>query len=183
MSLIRDALTPSRIAGFAIAAAMLLGAFFGVAASDVHAGYARGFWMLLTVGFALGCFALIWLSRPEDGAPLGAILPLAAHWIGVFTAVRIVYWFIETDHFTDAGAGLANGIVFALGTWMAGVHLEPRIAVIGAAIAGAVAVEALIQENLWTLFLLALLALAAMAVVRPALRRLARLFGGASDPA
>ena len=177
MSTIREILTPSRIAGFGIAATMLLAAFFGVAASDVHAGYADGYWGWLSVGFALGCFALIWLSRPGLGAPLGAALPLAAHWLGVWGAVRIVHWFIETAHFTAANAGLANGIVFALGAWMAGVHLEPRIAVIGAAIAGAVAVEALIQENLWTLFVIALLALVAMAAVRPVMRRLRRLFG------
>ena len=88
---------------------------------------------------------------------------IAAPFVGAEVAASITDVLVDGDHFTDANAGLANGIVFALGAWMAGVHLEPRIAVIGAAIAGAVAVEALIQENLWTLFVIALLALVAMA--------------------
>ncbi|MEM6945588.1 MAG: hypothetical protein AAF416_01215 [Pseudomonadota bacterium] len=152
---------------------VLLGtAFFGVAASDVHAGFSNIYWAVLTMIFAVGSFAFAWLHRGEGFAPFRTAMILAAHWIGVFISIQVVFYFVSTNNFTDANVGLANGILFALATYLCGVHVQVRLAVVGAALGLATATEALIEENLWILFAIAIGALIVQAAIRPILHRL-----------
>lgn len=158
--------------------ALLLGlAFFGVAASDVHAGFSEAYWYALTVIFGLIAFAFTWLHRGEGFAPLRTAMLIGIDWIGVFLAVNVVFYFVTTDHFTDANVGLANGVLFALASFISGVHLQPRLAVVGVAIGAATAAEALIEENLFLLLAIAIAALALQVGFDPIRRRLEQRFG------
>jgi hypothetical protein len=149
----------------AIALLLIVLSFVGVAGSDIHAAFAIGYWTWLPLVFGLAAFWLQWRPGMSGGRVSRAALLAAGHWSAVWAAVYIVNDFNLTDHFTDANVGLANGLIFALATFLAGVHSNWRLTVVGAALAGAVTAEAYLEEKLWVLLALAIGALIAMAVI------------------
>jgi hypothetical protein len=143
-----------------VAVAVMLGlSFFGVAASDIQAGYAERYWYSIPVVFAAASILLSWAHSGPGFVLWKSALRQLLHWAGVLLGLRVVFYFIETDHFTEANAGLACGLLVALGALLAGVHGQWRLAPIGAALMAATAAVALIEENLWVLLGLALVGL------------------------
>jgi hypothetical protein len=148
---IARSMTLGRVVDLTVTLGLLGAAFFAVAASDIHAGYSQLLWYWMTLGFGVGCLLLAWMHRADSFNALPTAALLAAHWLATLLAVRGVFYFVETGQFTDSNAGLANGIVFALSTLLCGVHVQPRIAIIGLAMGAAVAIQALIKDNIWLL--------------------------------
>lgn len=153
------------VADLVVGGAMLALAFVGIAASDVSGSGSQTYWTALAVGFAVASYGLQWLHAGRDFAAGRRGLAMAAHWVGVVAAVELVYLFIAAGRLTNADAGLLNGLVLALGTFLAGVHGGWRLAVIGAAIGLATVAVAWLEQYLWVLLGLAVLALAALFLV------------------
>jgi hypothetical protein len=145
--------------------AMLLLAFVGIGASDVSGAGSQAYWSLLAIGFAVASFAMAWVHAGEGFHWSRSIGRMAVHWIGVLAAIELVYVFIASGRVANANIGLVNGVILALGTFLAGVHANWRLMVIGAALGLATAVVAYLEQYLWVLFTVALLALAAIFVV------------------
>lgn len=148
----------------AIGALLLVAAFYGIATSDVSAGRSQAFWTGLVLAFAAAAVGAGWLHGGliEGGRWGTAALRVALHWIGVLVAIELVYFYIGAGRLTNADAGLTNGLVLALGTFLAGVHGNWRLLVIGAALGIATAVVAYIEQYLWILFGVAILAIAVL---------------------
>jgi hypothetical protein len=87
------------------------------------------------------------------------------HWIGVLATILLVYLFIDAGRLNNADTGLLNGVVLALGTFLAGVYGTWRLAVIGAAIGLATAAVAFSEQYMWVLIGLGIVALAALYLV------------------
>ncbi len=87
------------------------------------------------------------------------MIALALHWIGVFAAMLLIYYFTTSGRFANANIGLANGLILALGTFLNGVHGNWRFMVVGGALGFGTLVVAFTEEYLWILFGIAVLAL------------------------
>ena len=151
--------------------AMLMLAFAGIGASDVSGAGSQTYWSVLAVGFGLAAFAVDWVHADEDFHWGRDALLMAGQWIGVLAAVQLVYLFIASGRLANADAGLVNGLVLALGTFLCGVRANWRLMVIGATIAFATAAVAYLEQYLWVLFGLAIVALAVIVLVTRARSR------------
>jgi hypothetical protein len=160
------------VAGAAAAAAMLGAAFFAITASDIRATYAETVWHVLPALFGLVAFGLSWAYAGEGFSVWRAALREAAHWLGVYGAIRAAFYLVATDHFTESNAGLAAALLLALGAFLSGVHGQWRMAPVGLALLCATAVVALIEENMWILVGIAALGVGAVALAGVAQARL-----------
>jgi len=143
-----------------VGAMMLVLAFAAIAASDVSAAGMHVYWVGLVVIFALVAIA-IGRMHPKAGMSFGrAILPIVLHWVGVFLAVELIYFFVASGRIANADTGLTVAMILALGTYLAGVHGNWRLMVIGLAIGLAATGAAFLEEYLWVMLGLALLVIA-----------------------
>lgn len=140
-----------------VGAVMLVLAFAAIAASGVSVAGTHVYWSGLVVAFAVVAFAIDRM-HPRQGSSLGSsALPIALHWIGVFLAIELVYVFVGSGRIANTDTGLTNAMILALGTYLAGVHSNWRLMVVGVAIGLAAAGAAFMEEYLWIMFGLAVL--------------------------
>lgn len=149
---------PAMVEGI-IGAVMLGLAFAAIAASDVTATGTHVYWIGLVVIFALVAFAVDRLHVERRTSFARGALPIALHWLGVFLAIELVYFFVGSGRIANADTGLTNGLILALGTYLAGVHGSWRLIVVGVAIGLAAAGAAFLEEYLWVMFGIAVLAI------------------------
>ena len=160
---IRDHYLPARtIVEIGVGIAMLVAGFAAIAASDVSASGSRTYWTVLVVAFGAAALAAGWFGRGRTAFDGRAATRILLHWLGVFVTIQLVYYFVASGRFANADTGLANGLILALGTFLAGVHGAWRLAVIGFALAVATAGVAFVEEYLWVLFAVAILAIVAL---------------------
>lgn len=151
-----------RIFDVVVAAAMVVAAFVAIGASDVSYAASQPYWLMLGFGFAVAALAIEWVHR-GPGFSLARYAPRCAlHWLGVIAALEMVFLFIDAGRFAGAGVGLLNGAILALGTFLAGVHANWRMLVIGVAIALAAVLVALVEQYVWLLLGLGVIAVAAV---------------------
>ena len=153
------------IADIVIGGAMLALAFVGIAASDVSGTGSQTYWTFLTLAFGLASLGVIAIHSGAGYLRGRAALSMISHWVGMLAAIEIVYLFIAAGRLTNADTGLLNGLVLALGTFLAGVHGNWRLAVIGATIGCATLAVAWLEQYLWALVGLGGLALAAVFLI------------------
>ena len=147
----------------ALGALVLLAlAFAGIAASDVSAAGTQGYWTLITLVFALASLEVDWQHSGPAFSGSRSAVRLGLHWVGVFAAVQIVYFFIASGRLANADTGLVNGLILALGTFLCGVHVNWRLMVLGVALGLATGAVAYVEQYLWVLLGLALVAIAAL---------------------
>lgn len=141
------------------AAVMLATAFVALVASRTNADYAELLWHVAPLVFGVSAVALTWVHGAGSASHTRALVCEALTWVGVYAAIRLVLYFVATDHYTLVNAGLAGAVVLGLGAFLSGVHGQWRMAPIGLALLGATAVWALIEENIWFLIGIGLVAL------------------------
>jgi hypothetical protein len=159
-----------KVVDLVIVGAMIVISFLGVVLADVEWAHSQLYWSVVTILVGLGAFAL---SRRSVRAATGlraTLLHQALHWIGVFVAVQIVFFFVGNNQITEGSAGLTLSLILALGAYLSGVYLDWRLIPVGVALAVVAAVGALVQENVWIIILLGLVALAVV-IVGDRLRR------------
>jgi hypothetical protein len=148
-----------------IAAAMVLAAFIAIGASDASYAASQPYWLGLAAAFGLAALAIEWVHR-DAAFSLSRVAPrLALHWIGVIAALEAVFLFIDAGRLAGAGVGLTNGAILALGAFLAGVHGNWRLLVVGVAIGLAAVLVALVEQYVWLLVGLGLVAVAAVVAV------------------
>jgi len=152
------------IVGAVLGLVMIVLAFAGIASSDVSALRTQGYWTLLTVVFAIASVVTDWLHSKGGWRMTASTVRLALLWVGVFVAIQLVYFFIESGRFTNADTGLINGLILALGTFASGLYVNWRLVVVGVALAFATVAAALVEQYLWVLLGVALLAVAVLIV-------------------
>lgn len=147
-----------------IAVAMLVMSFLGIAATDVSAEDTRPYWALIVVIFAVGSYWYYWRKRSHVLGPTRAAVATVLHWGAVLAALQVMNVLIDAGRIDDPSVGLVNGIMLGLGTFLAGVHLNWRMMVIGAVLMGAAVGVALVEEYLWVLFGLAVATIVVLVV-------------------
>ena len=97
------------------AAAMLVLAFVGIAASDVSGGGSQTYWSLLAIVFGLICMGLDWVHEPRGTAWWKAALKTALHWVGVLFAIGS-----STTSSTPAGSPMPTPASSTARSWRSG---------------------------------------------------------------
>ncbi|MBP7003240.1 hypothetical protein [Amaricoccus sp.] len=154
-----------RIFDGVVAGLMILAAFVAIGASDVSFAASQPYWLGLAVAYGVASAAIEWVHRRGDFS-LGRLAPRwALHWLGVLAALEAVFVFIDAGRFAGAGVGLMNGAILALGTFLAGVHGNWRLVVVGIAVGIAAMLVALVEQYIWLLLGLGILAVAVVVAV------------------
>ncbi len=163
-----------RVIEAVVGALLLILAFYGIASADVSAAGSQTFWTVLVLAYGAAAIAGGWLYGgllEGDPSRARAVLRVVLHWVAVLVAVELVYIFIAAGRLTNANVGLTNGLVLALGTFLAGVHGTWRAMVIGLALALATVCVAYVEQYLWVLLGLAVLAIVVLVLVAEVLHR------------
>ena len=122
-------------------------------------GAPKVYWTALVVIYAVAAYTVDRLHSGVSFKDVRRALSLALHWVGVFAAMLLVYYFTASGRFANANIGLANGLVLALGAFLYGVHGNWRFMVIGGALGLGTLGVAFTEEYLWILFGIVVLAL------------------------
>jgi hypothetical protein len=89
-------------------------------------------WMWLTPAFGIVSTWAAWSRAVRRGEPVGSIVPTQIiHWLGVVGAVILIYILQAYGRMTSEAAGSAVLVVLALAAFLAGVHTDWRLSVIG----------------------------------------------------
>ena len=143
----------------AVGLLLLVLAFFAIAASDVSTTSTHKYWTALVVLFGVIAFIADRLHTDHAITDVKSGLTIVLHWLGVFLAMQLVYYFVVSGRIANADNGLTNALILALGAYLFGIHGNWRFIVIGLGLAAATVVVALVEEYLWVLICVAAAAL------------------------
>lgn len=139
-------------------AVLVLLSIVGIAVSDFSTQYGLTYWMVMVPLFAAASIFSGWFRARGHGQSVAGILwRQAFHWAAAALAVYLIYLFERTGRVNDEDAGLVTLLVLALTTFLAGVHFDWRLALLGLVLGAAAAAAALIEQFFWVLSLPALL--------------------------
>ena len=153
---------------------LLVLAFFAVAASDVSAALTYKYWAALVVLFAVIAFISDRLHTDHAVSDVKTGLTIGLHWLGVFLAMEMVYYFVVSGRIANADTGLTNALILALGAFLFGVHGNWRFVVIGLGLAAATWIVAFVEEYMWVLIFVAAAALVVLLLGAKLKHRLSR---------
>ena len=133
----------------------------GIGIADFSASRGLAYWLMMVPVFAAVSIATGW-TRARRRGEAGAVLvwKQVLHWVPLLLALYLIYALEATGRLNREDAGLVSLIAFALTTLLAGVHLDWRLAVLGALLGVTAAAAALVEEFFWVLLIPALIAAA-----------------------
>ena len=89
-------------------------------------------WLWMTPVFGVISTWAAWSRARRSGEPVGTIVPVqVVHWLGVVGAVMLIYVLQIYGRMTAEAAGSAVLVVLALAAFLAGVHTDWRLSVLG----------------------------------------------------
>ena len=147
----RTGLSRKTILETIIGVLMLAVSFGAIASSDVSPAGTHFYWSILVVVFGLICFAADRTYTSHRLTDPRSALAIFLHWLGVFIAIQLVYFFVASGRMDNAETGLSCGLILALGTFIAGAHGNWRLLVGGAALGAATTTVAYVEEYVWLL--------------------------------
>ena len=135
---------------------LLIFSGIGVALTDFNP--VRGFWFWVAMGplFWGGSVFMEWSKvKAAGGSRMKMIWVQVIHWLGFLSAIYLVFLFNDTGRLNSADFGLVALLILALSAFLAGVHGNWRIAMVGIFLGIAAAGAALLEEYLWLILILA----------------------------
>ena len=153
---------------------LLVFAFFAVASSDVSATVTYKYWVSLVVLFGVIAFIADRMHTDHALTDVKSGLTISLHWLGVFLAMEMVYYFVLSGRIANADTGLTNALILALGAFLFGVHGNWRFVVIGLGLAAATWIVAFVEEYMWVLIFVAAAALVVLLLGAKLKHRLSR---------
>jgi hypothetical protein len=122
----------------------------GVYMTDSFPAYGFHYWLGMGVVFALFNLFTAWTRRRTAGMSVGRILqPLLLHWGGFLIAVYVLFMIFKAGHMDASTTGMVTLLALALTTFLAGVHFDWRLCLMGLLLASMVAGGAIVQRFLW----------------------------------
>ena len=138
----------------AILVALLVLSAVGIGIADISPEYGFRYWAAMIPVFAAISLFASWSQARRHGAAVGTVIRVQLfHWIGLLLALYVVFLLQHTGRLNNEDAGLVALLALALGTFLAGVHFDWRLCVVGILLGCTVAVAALVEEFLWMLLL------------------------------
>jgi hypothetical protein len=145
---------------------VLILTLFGVAYASFSRQSMVGYWEFLAPVIGLLCVVLAWPRAPDQAARLRLVWTQALHWLAFLVAMNLLLLSGVASMLSPDATGLTILTLLALGTFVAGVHIQAwQICVLGMLMGLGVPAIAWIERSA----LLLLLAAVALAVVGLAL--------------
>ncbi len=142
-----------------ILVALLALSLAGIAITDFSKGYGLWYWLAMVPIFAGASIFAGWSrARRKRRTVAGILWRQVLHWSALALAVYLVYLFAATGRVSNEDAGLIALLALALTTFLAGVHFDWRLLVLGALLGIAAACAALVEKFFWLLLVPAILA-------------------------
>jgi len=130
----------------------------------VEAGFR--YWLAMTPVFGIASVWSAWARAHRRGEPKAAVIRTQAlHWLGASGAVALVFLLERQARLDPGNAGSVALLVLALACFLAGVHADWRLMVVGGVLGVAVIGFAVVSQLLWIVVVPALAALALATVV------------------
>ena len=137
----------------------------GVAINDLSPKSAFGYWMWMAPTFGVISVGAAWYRAARSSASIpAAVWRQVLHWAGVIGAVYLVYLLQRTGRLANEAAGDAALILIGLAAFLAGVHSDWRLMVIGGVLAITLVGFAILEQIIWFV-VLPLMAIMIIAVV------------------
>lgn len=131
---------------------ILVLSIIGVVITEVSVENAIYYWMGVFVFLAI-LFAV--LATQAEG-PVN-VMHHAGHWIGGFSALVMVFLFIEAGRLDASQGGLVSFLVLALTVFTDGLRLHYRYAIVGFYLFAAVAILAFVETFVWWFLLVSVI--------------------------
>ena len=123
-----------------------------------------GYWELLTIVMAALCVSTGWRQVHDKESRLRLVWTQALHWLAFLVAMNLVLLTSMQSMLNADATGLAILMLLALGTFVAGVHIQAwEVCVLGAVMALSVPAIAWIEQSALLLLLVGGVALAIVA--------------------
>jgi hypothetical protein len=135
--------------------AVLLVALFGVAYTSMAHQPLPGVWEGLAIAVGVLCVTEAWSATADRSGRLKLIWKQAAHWAAILFAMNLVLLTGVQSMMTSPGTGLMILLLFAMGTFLAGLNTSLQIAFLGFVMALAVPAIAWLKQSALFLFLVA----------------------------
>ena len=137
----------------------------GVAINDYSPKDAFRYWTWMAPTFGVASVIAAWWRavRRRESATTAALRQIL-HWAGVSGAVYLIYLLQSTGRVANEAAGLAALLTIALASFLAGVHSDWRLMVIGGVLAITLVGFAILERIIWFV-VLPLMAIMIIAVV------------------
>ena len=126
----------------------------GVAINDLSPKSAFRYWLWMAPTFGVISVGAAWwrAARTSESIPT-AVWRQVLHWAGVIGAVYLVYLLQRTGRLANEAAGDAALILIALASFLAGVHSDWRLMVLGAVLGITVVGIAIVEQIIWVVVL------------------------------
>lgn len=135
----------------------------GMAIADFSARTALVYWLCVVPVFIGASLYAGWSSARARGETVATVVGRhALHWAVLPPALYLIYLLEQTGRLNREDAGLVALLALAVTTFLAGVHFDWRLAVLGGLLAVTAAASAFVEEFFWLLLLPALAAGAIM---------------------
>jgi hypothetical protein len=133
----------------------------GFVLTRYSAGRSFTYWMWVAPLFAVVSLFTGWTRAKRHGESTGEILRTQLlHWSVLPVAIFFVYRLQTTGQLDRQDAGLGMLLAISLTTFLAGVHFDWRLGVLGVALALGAVAAVLIEEYFWVILIVALGAVA-----------------------
>ncbi len=131
----------------------------GIAVTDFSGRFGLRYWLAMVPLFAAVSVFGAWSRARSRGESVAAIVRVqAAHWLALLLAVYLVHLLQATGRLNREDAGLVALLALALTTFLAGVHFDARMLVLGGLLGLAAVVSAFAPHLLWAIATPALIA-------------------------
>lgn len=136
-------------------------AFLGVAITYVNRDQSHLYWLTMIPVFGAFCF-LVQRARSRGTGDKWTRLFLTEllHWGGLLLAVELAYTLLSAGNIPRATMGMITLLLFALVTFLYGVHLDRRFMGVGVFLGASFVVMSYVGAYIWILLLIAALIVA-----------------------
>lgn len=137
-----------------VPAALVVLSLVGIGIADFSSRSGLNYWLWMVPVFGGASLYAGWSRARREGQGMPRILTLQIlHWSPLVLAIYVIYLLERTGRLQREDAGLVVLLALALTTFLAGVHFEWRLGVLGLLLAAAAVSAALVDQFFWLLLL------------------------------
>jgi hypothetical protein len=134
---------------------LLVLSLMGIAMANLSQTYGLWYWLAMVPIFAMASMAAGWRGTRDDGlttaSRLGRVWRQLLHWASLALLVLLIHWIDVAGRISSKDAGLVALLAFALTTFLAGIHFDWRLMVLGAVLGVAATAAVVVEEFLWAI--------------------------------
>jgi hypothetical protein len=151
-----------------MAGLMAVLALIGTGVTLADASWARAYWLALVPIYGVLCVIAAWY---RTGQFTNGVLRQILHWLSVAVVIALDFTLLRRGEQPAVGAGLSSLLILALGSLLAGVHLEWLFGLVGVLLLAIFVVVSMAQQYVTLAFVVVVAAILAFAAYWVTTRR------------